>query len=495
MYKVGTENGEEFRRVSRMPISQSRACIFAAALRIGLLLSCAVCTHMSSAEERMGQADVTALKQLANARGRKRAESRQGTFRRLLSSDQSIRPALKSGIGPLNPNSGASYRDDGLHGDPFSTSGSPVEKHSEFSSRVQEREGITPADGHLRWLLDPASIHQASQDTNAESLREFDVKLEGVVGLGTAPPEGSLPNGSIAGWPIGAPGSARNRHTLGAQPKIVLLDMFGRKQNRFCPDYGTCVPVDHPVTASIHNNPGCGKLHGTTIVQSVNGVATFTDLMIDSFQSRYRMKFTAGLLISPVTSISPPFKVLQGQIYIPDDVLWNFDESGTAACRGCDDTAFCSMSSPITYNPPWTQATRMRVDAGALLRSNGAPGVRFQPCAGYEYPTVWVRKFNMHMQGIGSEYDGWEDVPNWDYNIEVRMQEPGCTFLDGEDDIMVCRRGLEAGGGSKSRKPDNFKANKGAPNPYSLEIFNRLCSAGTQMFARARTYTSVHTRK
>lgn len=472
VHKFGMENGDGSRRVSRVPTSKSCACLFAAALKVALLLSFAVCTHLTSADEHMERGDATVLKQFASARGRERADS-AALFSRLVAQRSrpvlDSRPARKSSTGSLDTDRSEVYHSNDLQGDLPSSSGVPGGKLSEILSHVGEYDGIIPDEGQLRTRRPTALSNPAVLDMREESLREFDVKLQGVVGLGTSPPEGSLPGGAIAGWPMGAPGSERNRHTDGSQPKVVLLDMFGQKQNKFCPDFAECTLVDHPVTAAIFNNPGCGKLYGTTTVQSVNGVATFTDLMIDSFQSRYRMKFTAGLLISPVTAISPPFKVAKGQIYIPDDVLWNFAEAGAAECRGCDDITFCSLSSPRTYSPPWTHATRKSIDAGSLIRSDATPGVGFQPCAGYEYPTVWVRKYIMDEPSLGSEYDGWEDVPNWDYDIEIKIEEPGCMLFDGDDDLMVCRRGLEAEGGSKIRRADDFKANKGAP---SIVVFD-----------------------
>lgn len=93
----------------------------------------------------------------------------------------------------------------------------------------------------------------------------------------------------------------------GAQPKVVLLDLFGSKQEKFCANVDSCYEVMQEVTATLFNNPGCTgdspnptsgcawdkplsvltwmffaspELHGNTIVTSRNGVAAFTDLMI-----------------------------------------------------------------------------------------------------------------------------------------------------------------------------------------------------------------------
>ena len=54
----------------------------------------------------------------------------------------------------------------------------------------------------------------------------FDIASDNIVALGTLPPEGNLPEGVIAGWPIAKAGSSRNRHTKGMQPRVVLLDTY-----------------------------------------------------------------------------------------------------------------------------------------------------------------------------------------------------------------------------------------------------------------------------
>ena len=259
-----------------------------------------------------------------------------------------------------------------------------------------------------------------------------DPSMEGVVGLSAEAPHGQAVAGPIAGWPIARAGGPRNRHTLGKQPQVALLDMFGRKHASFCTGYGGCKDVIFPVTASISNNPGCSKLHGTTIVQTVNGVATFTDLMIENPESIYRFRFATGLPLSPIAVITAPFKVLKGQIYIPDDPLWNYIATASKKCQ---------CGAVTLPSPP-----QSKIRAGEVVRSSpgGAwPDASLQPCTGYEFPTVWVRKFNMRDPRAGSECDGWEDVADWDFDIRVAIQEfQGCIFIDSQVEVPVCRTGM-----------------------------------------------------
>ena len=320
----------------------------------------------------------------------------------------------------------------------------------------------------------------------------YDIASDNIVALGTLPPEGNLPEGVIAGWPIAKAGSSRNRHTKGMQPRVVLLDTYNMKRAcstcaarswkttpAWCDEAGSCTDVSHEVTATIFNNPGCAKLHGTTTVQTVDGVATFTDLMIDSPQSLYRLRFTAGLLLSPVAAQTPPFNVLQGQIYIPDDALWNYPASGSAACRGCYDSS-CNCTYAKHFDPPWAPDSdgaqaRMTTRAGELIRSSGNPGSNFRPCAGFEFPTVWVRTYNVNDQQAGSECDGWEDRHDWNHAIQVSIPEPGCVLQKDDKwtgfedhDIKVCRMGMS---GTLIRSSQEIESNGGVAEFNDLRIY------------------------
>ncbi len=466
---VNKEHAPASRRALQRHIAQHRTRTFAPPLRILLLLSFAACTHMTSAEEHMEYG--RALKRISGARERERAEAGVLLSRPVTSGHHGI-PSQH-----LSANSHASTGSFDIYHSNEQFHPSHGQAEGKSTTLPPHSESRVVGGEPLQVVRERVTTFYSEAEPESNNLRAFDVKLEGVISLGTAPPEGSLPSGSIAGWPIGKPGGARNRHTLGTQPTVVLLDMFGNKQTRFCPPVGPCVSVDHPVTASIYNNPGCAKLYGTTTAMSVDGVATFTDLMIETSESRFRMAFTAGLPNAPVMAYSPPFKVMKGQIYIPDDALWNFNEAGIVDCQGCDDTAYCSSSSPRAYSPPGTQASRISIVAGQLIQSQGhiSPGTSFQPCAGFQFPTVWVRKFNMHARGSGSEFDGWEDVPVWDYDIEVKMEEPGCILYDPDNELRVCRRGLEADGGSRIRRADDIKTNKGISPCHVFAWLSFVC--------------------
>lgn len=278
----------------------------------------------------------------------------------------------------------------------------------------------------------PHSSACGTRSAGSEAPPPEDASMEGVVGLSAEAPHGQGVAGPIAGWPIAQAGGPRNRHTQGNQPQVALLDMFGGKQTKFCTGYGGCKDVIFPVTAAISNNPGCSKLHGTTIVQTVNGVATFTDLMIENPESIYRLRFTTGLRLSPIAVTSAPFKVMKGQIYIPDDPLWNYIATASKKCQ-------CGAVT-LPFLP------QLNIRAGEVVRSSPGgtwPDASLQPCTGYEFPTVWVRKFNMRDPRAGSECDGWEDVINWDFDIRVAIQEfQGCIFIDSQVEEPVCRTGM-----------------------------------------------------
>jgi len=61
--------------------------------------------------------------------------------------------------------------------------------------------------------------------------------------------------------------------------------------------------LTHPdiqVTALIYNNPGCSELYGTNVVETLDGVARFTDLMIEHAAREYRLQFLAGPALAPL---------------------------------------------------------------------------------------------------------------------------------------------------------------------------------------------------
>jgi hypothetical protein len=60
------------------------------------------------------------------------------------------------------------------------------------------------------------------------------------------------------------------------------------------------------ITVAIRNNPSGGKLSGTTKVNAVKGVATFSNLRIDKAGSGYSLKGSTGFFI---TGTSNPFNI------------------------------------------------------------------------------------------------------------------------------------------------------------------------------------------
>eukprot|EP00961_Rhodomonas_salina_P097824 1316593-Rhodomonas_salina.1 len=300
-------------------------------------------------------------------------------------------------------------------------------------------------------MRDPS---RQSEDPLDMQLRDFeeDVTLLGIVGLAVDPPMAF--EHAIAGWPVGkVDSSSLNYRTDGVQPKVTLLDMFGNIKSVYCPPTGeACVQSDHPVTATIFNNPGCSQLSGTTVVMSVDGWANFTDLQIDFPENYYQLKFTAGLATNPVTVIGDPFQVLAGQIYIPGDPYWNPTSQ--------PDPNTCSLACPDDV-VNGCEALIAGVPIRWVLDST------MQPQGGFEYPTVWVRSFFKADPTRGPEGDGWEDLISWDRDISVSMAAPGCEFRAGLD-FPVCLQGL---GGNQIVYGSEVSRNGGRAVFTDLRIF------------------------
>ena len=105
-----------------------------------------------------------------------------------------------------------------------------------------------------------------------------------------------------------------HKYIQGNQPSVALLDGQGNIRSQACPPNELCYPVVHPVTALIYNNPGCSRLAGNNIVDTVGGVASFTDLMIENESREYRLQFLAGPADAPLQKISVAFQVVHGRI-------------------------------------------------------------------------------------------------------------------------------------------------------------------------------------
>jgi hypothetical protein len=96
---------------------------------------------------------------------------------------------------------------------------------------------------------------------------------------------------------------------LSPQPVITVKDADGN----------TATTYSGPVTIALGANPGGGTLSGTTTVNAVNGVATFTNLSIDKPGVGYTLVASAAGLSSStstafsVTAAEPPHFLL----YLP----------------------------------------------------------------------------------------------------------------------------------------------------------------------------------
>jgi hypothetical protein len=107
------------------------------------------------------------------------------------------------------------------------------------------------------------------------------------------------------------PGDAVVNQLLNPQPVVEAVDDNQVRD----PNY------DGLITLTIHDNPGGGTLHGTSAVNAVNGVATFTDLYIDQPGTGYTLDADGPQPVVPVvvpatpaglpTVTSDPFDITQ----------------------------------------------------------------------------------------------------------------------------------------------------------------------------------------
>jgi len=114
------------------------------------------------------------------------------------------------------------------------------------------------------------------------------------------------------------------------------------------------------VTIAIGSNPGNGALSGTTTVQAVAGVATFSDLSINNAASGYALKATAGTLAG---ATSAPFAIALVPPG-PPSLHITTTTTGAAFPNGYDlcvdlygySTYYCSWSGTIGVNSAVTVA-------------------------------------------------------------------------------------------------------------------------------------------
>ena len=207
------------------------------------------------------------------------------------------------------------------------------------------------------------------------------------------------------------------------RPRVQLLDLFDAPISEYCAPGKLCVPIDLDVTATIYNNPGCAELYGKTVERAVGGIAHFTSLMIDKVADLYQFKFSTGLKKVPVTTVSPTFSVLTGQVYIPDDSLWNLGAEMSGSVVSCCGAATCPV-----------------IVAGEYIQSVNNQSAR--PFTGYKFPTVWVRRYLVDNITAGVEKDGWVDVTDWDFSFVASLPDPGCVRKSADTELEVCRQGL-----------------------------------------------------
>jgi subtilisin-like proprotein convertase family protein len=92
-----------------------------------------------------------------------------------------------------------------------------------------------------------------------------------------------------------------------------------------------------PITLALAPNPAGGTLTGTLTVNTVNGVATFSDLSIDQFDDAYQLVATSGVLISATSGAfeiapAPNRNLIRNSTFASDLAFW-----GVYATPNLDD--------------------------------------------------------------------------------------------------------------------------------------------------------------
>src|SRR5687768_15143743 len=82
------------------------------------------------------------------------------------------------------------------------------------------------------------------------------------------------------------PGTATAGQPLAPAVRVAVQNDLG----------GTVTNAAHPVTIALGSNPGSATLSGTTTVQAINGIATFSNLSLDKAWAGYTLTATAGNL-------------------------------------------------------------------------------------------------------------------------------------------------------------------------------------------------------
>jgi hypothetical protein len=99
----------------------------------------------------------------------------------------------------------------------------------------------------------------------------------------------------------GQPGLTRASAVISPMVRVAIQDAFGN-------------PVSSStaaITLALGNNPGGGPLSGTTTVNAISGVATFSDLAINTAGQGYTLKASTGAL---PTVTSAAFDITEGPL-------------------------------------------------------------------------------------------------------------------------------------------------------------------------------------
>jgi hypothetical protein len=185
------------------------------------------------------------------------------------------------------------------------------------------------------------------------------------------------------------------------------------------------------VTLAIGNNPGNGTLFGTTTATAVSGVATFSDLLIDSVGSGYNFTATAAGL-EPVTSddfdITVPLPVGFTTAWVGGvSGDWN-DPANWSTASVPDDSANVFISLPYA-NAPVSTST---VQIGSL---QVAPGATLQVASSVFMAAGNVEAFGV-ISGAGS------------------FQPNGAGFLTGEIQAQTVASGSYSVNGTLRVSPE-----------------------------------------
>lgn len=165
----------------------------------------------------------------------------------------------------------------------------------------------------------------------------------------------------------------------GSQPmfpgvQVALLDASGK----------VATAATNPVSIALAANPGAGSLGGTTIVNALAGIATFTSLQIDHLSDGYSLKATSGTLAA---ATSAPFPVVRafatisvnGSTSLPDGFVCGVALTGAAYCWGFNshgELGIDSSTGPEACGPLFCSSKPVPV-AGGLTFAKVAAGGNF----------------------------------------------------------------------------------------------------------------------